>query len=313
MGNDLFQALVEHGHDAVLLLDAQGRIQWASQSTARVLGYAPSEVAGLSVLSLMHDDDLRTSEGGLEDCLAHPGRELDLEVRMRHRYGSWRLTHTVLTNRLDHPSVGAVIASVRDVTERGIARERMWERLEHDAAYDPLTGLVNRRLLRSLIDNAIARGRRQPDYRFAILFIDLDGFKDINDRYGHRAGDRLLAALARRLGATLRPGDTLARLMGDEFAILLEGVHGTHDAALVAGRVQRALAAPFDVDGREVVVRASIGIALGPAATGGADDVLHDADGAMYRGKSAGGDRVVIGTSPPAPEAPCPAPLGKAS
>ena len=178
---------------------------------------------------------------------------------------------------------GEVLCAVRDITER----KTLEKRLEHQAFHDPLTGLPNRRLFMDRIQQILARIDRHGE-PIAVLFLDLDNFKVINDSLGHAVGDQLLAKVAHRLRTCLRPEDTVARLGGDEFIILLETPQGSDDAILVAGRIAQALQAPFVLDGQEVSTTASIGIALGASSRATPDDLLRNADFAMYRVKEQG-------------------------
>jgi diguanylate cyclase (GGDEF)-like protein len=172
----------------------------------------------------------------------------------------------------------------REIAERKAAEAR----LLHDAFHDALTGLPNRALFLDRLAHVIEGARRHPDERYAVLFLDLDRFKVINDSLGHLAGDHLLAAVGQRLAESLRPGDTVARLGGDEFGILLEGIKGPADAALVADRAHAALARSIELDGHETFVTASIGIALQSERYARPDQVLRDADVAMYQAKLKG-------------------------
>ena len=183
-----------------------------------------------------------------------------------------------------------VVGSQTDVTDRRQAEQR----LQHDALHDDLTGLPNRVLFLDRLDQAIRRAqRREPASCAAVLFLDLDRFKLVNDSLGHHVGDRLLIAVARRLESALRPGDTVARLGGDEFTILLEDVCDAREATVIAERVQQTLQDPFHLDGRELVVAASIGIALADPDAAPAD-VMRDADVAMYRAKADGKGRHAV-------------------
>ena len=183
-----------------------------------------------------------------------------------------------------------MVGSQTDVT----ARKQAERRLQHDAMHDALTGLPNRVLFLDRLDQAIRRAQRAtPQAAAAVLFLDLDRFKLVNDSLGHQAGDRLLVAVARRLESAVRPPDTVARLGGDEFTVLLDGVSDAHEASLVAERVHQTLRAPFQIAERELFVDASIGIALAEADAA-PETVLRDADVAMYRAKADGKGRQAV-------------------
>ena len=188
--------------------------------------------------------------------------------------------------RDDEGSVREVTLILEDVTERKATEER----LSHQAFHDSLTGLANRALLLDRLEHALKRIQRRDDgARIALLFTDLDNFKNVNDSLGHKAGDNLLVEVAARIASCLRPEDTVARLGGDEFVVVLEGVADTAEATAVAERIARSLAAPFVLNGQEVSVTTSTGIVVsGPAE---AEDLLRHADVAMYKSKEAGKDR----------------------
>ncbi|HYY98953.1 MAG TPA: EAL domain-containing protein, partial [Pyrinomonadaceae bacterium] len=183
-----------------------------------------------------------------------------------------------------------LIFQIQDITDR----KRAEEQLLHDAFHDALTGLPNRALFMDHVKMAIQRSRRSGDRLFAALFLDLDRFKIVNDSLGHMVGDQLLVGIAHRLEACLRPGDTVARLGGDEFTILLEDLSENEDAIDVARRVQEAVTQPFNIGGHEVFTTASIGIALSTTGYERAEDLLRDADTAMYRAKMQGKKRHVV-------------------
>jgi len=172
-------------------------------------------------------------------------------------------------------------------------QKRSEDQLRHHAFHDPLTGLPNRALFMDRLTHALARARRNEDHRFAIVLLDLDRFKLVNDSLGHVAGDELLVSVGQRLESCLRPGDTVARLGGDEFMLLLEDVSGVDDAQNVAERIQRALSVPLPLSGHDVVASASIGIAIGDGSITAAHELLRDADTAMYEAKSLGGSQLV--------------------
>ena len=183
------------------------------------------------------------------------------------------------------------------VMYRDISRQRQEEaRLRHTALHDSLTGLANRALFLDRVHLTMARLRRRPDRGFAVLFLDLDGFKKVNDTLGHHAGDSLLLEVAARLSACLRPQDTVARFGGDEFALLLDESAGVADAEQVAIRVQKEIQRPIEIAGASSLVSASIGIALARHADLRVDTLMQQADNAMYAAKAAGKARHVVYT-----------------
>ena len=205
--------------------------------------------------------------------------------RCQHEDGGWRwLLARGLAVRDDSGRVVRVAGSITDVTDQ----KRFEEQLLHGAFHDPLTGLPNRALFLDRLTHAVARSQRRAEHIFGVLFLDLDRFKVVNDSLGHRVGDELLKGIARRVEECVRPGDTVARLGGDEFTVLLDDLVRPNDAELVAGRIQESLRAPFQLDGHEVVVSASIGIALSLQQYTSAEDIVRDADTAMYRAKADG-------------------------
>ncbi len=176
--------------------------------------------------------------------------------------------------------------------QRDITKERSDRQALRRADRDALTGLPTRDVLEKRIRLSIARAGERPDYRFAVLFLDMDGFKAVNDEYGHVLGDQLLASAARRLEGAIRPGDALARFGGDEFVMLLHAVTDVRDVTLVADRVQERMAAPFEIQGHSLIVTSSIGVALSDARYHEPEDVIRDADTAMYEAKRKGHGRV---------------------
>ncbi|HEV2855878.1 MAG TPA: EAL domain-containing protein [Thermoanaerobaculia bacterium] len=240
----------------------------------------------------VHPDDLPAVRLALSEHLTGRAPAFESEHRILHAGGGYRW---VLTRGLAVRNGGDVAyrmaGSQSDITDRKTAEER----LLHDAFHDPLTGLPNRALFMDRLGMAIAHAKRRLSYTYAVLFIDLDRFKNVNDSLGHSAGDELLIAVARRLESCLRPGDTVARLGGDEFTILLDEVADVDHAVQVAQRMHREMARPFRVQGCEVFVTMSLGITVG--AGGDYDrpeDVLRDADTAMYGAKTSGKSRDAV-------------------
>jgi len=206
-----------------------------------------------------------------------------------------------LTARGSHSIDERRVAPARTLTfEAAMAIEngRLYHQLREQALHDPLTGLANRSLFYDRVEHALARLARREEAIVAVLFIDLDDFKAVNDAFGHARGDRLLALVAERLRAAVRPADTVARLGGDEFALLLEVLSSTDEVLAVAERVRRSFEPPFELAGQPVSASASIGVAVRSAggANGDAngDELVQEADVAMYEAKQAGKGRAVV-------------------
>jgi diguanylate cyclase (GGDEF)-like protein/PAS domain S-box-containing protein len=291
LANDLgqsearFRSLVQNASDVIIVIDAAGNISYESPAVERVLGYRPQARIGTNALATVHDDEA----GRVREILgyvAQNAREFrTLEFRVRHADGSWRWLEMTATNLLDDPSVRGIVGNYRDVSERKVLEAQ----LAFQASHDALTGLANRVLFRDRLEHALARGRRHRE-PVAILFLDLDDFKTVNDRFGHSAGDEMLVAVAERLRSCLRQSDIAARFGGDEFAILLEDTAGA-EAEIAAKRILDVLAPPFVVQARSLQASTSIGIALADDGLLGPGALLRNADVAMYAAKAAGKNR----------------------
>ena len=242
-------------------------------------------------LDRVHPDDAARLRLEIDAHLSGSSPRLESEHRLRHADGSWRwVLVRALALREGGTRASRLAGSMTDIS----ARKRAEEELRRAAMHDALTGLLNRAYFLESLERAVARVQRRPDQTMALLFLDLDRFKQINDSLGHLAGDRLLASIARRLHACVRPGDILARLGGDEFAVLLDDLRDPADATRVAERMQEALHGPLPGDSSEVIVTASIGIAFGGADLEGHEELLRDADLAMYRAKASGTARYEV-------------------
>lgn len=242
-------------------------------------------------LSRVHGEDVERVRDDIATHVAGYAPHLQTELRIRHRDGHW--VWVLCRGVAVRDAAGKPLrmsGSLTDITERKSTEER----LVHDAFHDALTGLPNRALFADLLARSLARARRRPDYRFAVLFTDLDRFKVVNDSLGHSVGDELLKAITRRIERCVRPGDTVARLGGDEFTILVDDIGDASDATRVADRIQHELAQPFSLGGNDVFTSASIGIALSASGYSEADDLLRDADIAMYRAKALGKARYEV-------------------
>jgi diguanylate cyclase (GGDEF)-like protein/PAS domain S-box-containing protein len=275
------QALVEHSTDVVTVIGPDQLVTWQAPSLERVLGFHPDILLGRPLTAIVHQDDVPLVERFLKASLERPGSRT-INARFRHADGGWRHVEAVADNRLHDPAVRGVVLNMRDITER----KQLEDELRHQAFHDSLTGLANRPLFEDRLSHAVARARRQ-DRGFAVLFLDLDDFKTINDSLGHARGDELLRAAATRIGSILRPSDTAARLGGDEFAVLVELIDSERDPEMIAERILDALALPFLIAGRELRVTASVGVATwdGKASV---EDLLRNADTAMYAAKADG-------------------------
>jgi diguanylate cyclase (GGDEF)-like protein/PAS domain S-box-containing protein len=391
-----FRSLVENARDVIHVINADRTTRYITPSVKRLLDYAPEELIGRSVMEIVHPDDVARVLAELRATRGMPGTGLPIEVRVRHRDGSWRTFEGVGRNLLDDPVVHGVVINSRDVTDRrrreeqvrrlaaiphespnpivecdlagtptyvnpaaqallqemrldsvvgmlppdharvvrgcvhsgqgarGIeaavgARVVSWTyhphaalgavhvfgeevterkqvegRLLHQALHDPLTGLPNRHLFMERLGAALIRYHRRDGYLFAVLFLDLDRFKVVNDSLGHHVGDELLQVVGDRLRASVRTTDTVARFGGDEFAVLLEELETLDEATHIAERLGQAVAAPINLSGYEVFSSASIGIALCSSGLDRPEYLLRNADVAMYRAKGSGARRYEV-------------------
>ncbi|RIK35413.1 MAG: hypothetical protein DCC58_20530 [Chloroflexi bacterium] len=282
-----FRALVQHASDIVLVLDPDTRIRYVSPSVLRVMGYQPSPLQCSLLLDLVHPEDLERLHAFVGAALAHPGATDPVEIRLRHAEGSWCYIEAIGNNLRDDPAVGGIVVNARDTSDR----KRLENELVWQAYHDPLTNLPNRRLFLDRLEGALARSRRSGQ-EVGLLFVDLDDFKAINDGIGHRGGDDVLTVVAARMRGAVRPGDTVARLAGDEFTVLLEGITVADDAVTVAKRIETAFSAPVEAAGGAVMVTVSIGIALTINGSADLDELLSTADLAMYAAKRQGKARI---------------------
>ncbi len=284
-----FRALVQHSSDVIMIVDADGTLRYASPSLSAVFGHEPTRIVGTSLFALLHPDDRHAAEHFLEE-LARSGVRtgavtpgvLTREWRLMHANGSWLTVDNVGTNLLREPMVRGLVLNSRDVTEQSMIKQQYM----HQAFHDPLTDLANRSLFLYQVGHALARSVRTHT-SVSVLFLDLDNFKTVNDSLGHAVGDRLLIEAARRLASCVRASDLIARLGGDEFAVLVEDATSVEEILSVASRIGTALSRPFMLNGKEVFVSASIGIA-GASDGESSDDLVRNADVAMYVAKTRG-------------------------
>ncbi len=285
-----FRSLVQNASDIVTVLGSDGTVRYQSPAIERTLGYRPEELVGENALAYVHPDDREEIRSVLSEALGRDRVTRRTEYRFRHKDGSWRWIESVGTDLSDDPAVGGLVVNSRDVTER----KALEEELAYRASHDPLTGLPSRPVLMDRLRRVMENGKGVREGRFALLFVDLDNFKVINDSLGHQAGDDLLVAVAERFRGLLQPGWTIARTGGDEFAVLLERVAGAEEATRAADLLIESLREPFTNLGGDFVVTCSVGIVLGTRGRGDPTALLRDADTAMYAAKGAGRDRRVI-------------------
>ncbi|WP_336886097.1 EAL domain-containing protein [Streptomyces mexicanus] len=299
-----FRSLVQGSSDVIMIAAPNGILRYVSPAAAGVYGRPAEELVGTELASLIHPEDLGCVVHEVRRFLAaSPEEEPTTRIECRFRFGGGGTSHAgeaesgggwLNVESTINRHHGGLIFNSRDVTER----VRLQAQLQHNAEHDPLTDLPNRALFTKRVQQALS-GRRSTDHGTAVLFIDLDGFKAVNDTIGHQAGDELLVQAARRLQDAVRQGDTASRLGGDEFAALIVG-DGAHDRTAreghileLADRLRVTLSQPYVIEGNDVRVAASIGVAFAEPGLG-AGELLRNADLAMYRAKAAGKGRVEL-------------------
>jgi diguanylate cyclase (GGDEF)-like protein/PAS domain S-box-containing protein len=278
-----FQALTESAMDIVTVLDAEGVILYQSPSVKHLIGIEPQDMIGQNQFDLVHRDDAEAMRSQFNDLIHTGAMSKPIEFRVRARDGNWRILESIGKNCLDVPAVRGIIVNTRDVTDRRAIEQR----IQHLAFHDVLTGLPNRSLMADRISHSISRAERGGK-KFAVMFIDIDNFKNINDTLGHDIGDELLREVARRLSTSVRGHDTIARQGGDEFIVLLDQLENHQGAIRVAQKILDALRSAFRVGNTDQHVSGSLGIALYPEDGRDAATLLKNADTAMFHGKSLG-------------------------
>jgi diguanylate cyclase (GGDEF)-like protein/PAS domain S-box-containing protein len=278
-----FRVLTESSLDLISVIDADCRILYQSPALRTLLGYEPGETVGRKVVELVHRDDVDQVEAAIRRVIEARHSAEPVEFRLRHRDGMWRTFESLGTNCLANPHIGGVVFNSRDVTDRKVIQQR----IQHLAYHDNLTGLPNRSLLQDRLAHSIARAERSSK-KVAVLFIDLDNFKNINDTLGHDIGDELLRQVSRRLSECVRLEDTIARQGGDEFIVLLDSLEDSRGASIVAQKILNTLRQAFVLTGTEQHVSGSVGIALYPEDGRDAQTLMRNADTAMFHGKGLG-------------------------
>jgi diguanylate cyclase (GGDEF)-like protein/PAS domain S-box-containing protein len=278
-----FRTIVEKSWSGVALLDRDLRFIDASSSTRRLLGYSNEDLLGRSFFDFVHHRELERTRVVFDEIFDSPGAESQGELRFRCKDGTWIWLEGFGQNLLDEPSVGAVVVNYRDVSQRKTAERQ----LEYQAYHDSLTGLPNRLLFRDRVTNAITYARRHKR-GVALMYLDVDHFKLINDSLGHSAGDELLIEVTKRMQWCIRASDTISRFGSDEFTILLNDASSAEIGAAVGRKLLGALHHPFRIGEHELFVTASLGISLFPSDGDDFESLLKAADTAMYRAKELG-------------------------
>ena len=283
-----YASLIKNASDVIMIADVDGRLRFASPAAERTFGMHPDDLVGRNLLDLWGESDRERLAAFLAEVAATRGRSIGpVEVTVGN--GNRRSTlESVGSNLLDDPAIAGLALNFRDVSER----KALEEQLRQLAFHDPLTLLANRSLFRNRVQHALQLAHRSRQ-RVAVMFLDLDNFKNVNDSLGHDAGDRLLQAAAQRLVKSTRPSDTVARLGGDEFAILLEGINEGTDVERIAAAITRSFEEPLLLDGADANMAASIGIAFSQNGDD-TEQLLRNADIAMYNAKAAGKARFVV-------------------
>jgi diguanylate cyclase (GGDEF)-like protein/PAS domain S-box-containing protein len=292
-----FRSLVQHSSDLIFVIGANGQIQFASSSASRLIGYESDALIGVDLVALAHRDDADAVASFVRVAAELPGVSPPAEWRLRGTDDTIVQVEAIASNRLADEAVRGIVVNARDVGER----KALLDQLAHQAFHDPLTGLANRALFYDRVSHALQLAHRE-ERTVTLLFLDLDGFKQVNDTMGHAEGDHLLRMIANRLRACARATDTVARLGGDEFAVLVEDTAVARSTERLIDRIREQMAFPFTLAGREVRISASIGSAS--AGGGDVDEVLRHADVAMYvakraeRGSHRAFDRKMLTTAP---------------
>jgi diguanylate cyclase (GGDEF)-like protein/PAS domain S-box-containing protein len=275
-----FVALVQNSSDVILLVDAAGIVKYETPSTERILGFAAGDRLGTPLARFVEDADASVLFDLFTRAKAGTGLIGPFELCFKRKDGRSLFMEVTVTNLLDNPDLSGLVFTLRDTHERKLLEER----LTYQAFHDPLTGLANRALLADRLAHALV-GSRRVGRPLALLLLDLDNFKAVNDSFGHGVGDQVLVEVGRRIESCVREGDTPSRVGGDEFAVLLEDIDGEEMAVEITARISRTLRAPLHLEGNEIFVGGSIGIVVTRDRGETASDMFRDADVAMYAAK----------------------------
>ncbi len=276
-----YRALVDQSQVGVFI-NVDGKYTYVNQAYASMLGYSQRELVGKHYREIIAPEELSAADDRFNRRMRGELISNDYEARLLHKDGQTRIVTSISIRMVNQDGMKLHMATVRDITEQ----KRIERQLRHNATHDPLTGLPNRTLFIERLRKAMSYSQRVETPNYAVLFLDLDAFKVVNDSLGHAMGDHLLVEISHRLKKCLRPWDTIARHGGDEFTILIEQLHSKDDATEVADRIHNELRHPFQLGEHEVFTNASIGITLGDPGYNTTEEVLRDADTAMYQSKA---------------------------
>jgi diguanylate cyclase (GGDEF)-like protein/PAS domain S-box-containing protein len=287
-----FRPLIQSASDVIAIVDSDGVIAYISPSVSRLSKSKPGDFVGETMMSFVKGEDARQLRSLLLEVSERPGYTQIAELQVQSRYDPDHSLYVqvICTNCFDDPDVGGLVLNLRDISDR----KELEDQLRHQAFHDSLTGLANRLRFLDRLGHALERGKRNGDKFVSVLYLDLDYFKNINDEMGHTAGDSLLQLVAERVKGCIRSTDTAARLGGDEFAILLEDQHTVEAARAVAENILQQLKHPYQVLDREVYISASIGVVVADPNLMNAEEVIRDADVAMYDAKENGRGRIQV-------------------
>lgn len=280
-----FASVIENSSDLIAVTDGEGKTVFVSPAVEALFGQPREDAVGRYLQSMTHPEDVPKLNGIFRTLGERQKGTPLFEMRYRNREDKWGYLEVRATNLLDDPAVSGIIFNCRDVTERKILQDR----LRIQTFQDTLTNLPNRALLFNRLEHAIQRMQRKSDYQFAVLFVDLDRFKIINESLGFTVGDKLLQAIAERLACHLRRVDTIARFGSDEFVILLDEIEDERDAIRIAERIREEFSRPFEIEGREVFASTSVGIVYSSPDYRMPEQIIRDAETAMYQAKAGGG------------------------
>jgi len=278
--SERFQALIQSSTDVISIVAANGEVRFQSASVRRIFGYEPEQLLGSRLRDLVHPEDVERTLAEFARIVAESGATAIAECRVRHADGSWRYTETRMTNLLDEPAINGIVLNVRDVTES----HALEAELRHQAFHDSLTGLANRALFSNRLEHSLVASKRDAR-TIAVLNCELNGLKRVNDSLGYNAGDEALLLVADRLRTCVRGQDTVARMGGNEFAILLDRLTSPSDATTAMERIMTLLRQPIQLPGAQVEFQPYIGIAVSGGPNETVEDLLRNAALAMHQAR----------------------------